>query len=69
MYGVQSHKKFSPLNFHCLEKMFTNSKYFKLPRVISLIKYINLQFNYCYYYILKNCGMRVRQIKTEYVKS
>ena len=45
MYGTQSHKKYSPVNSHCLEEMFTNSNFeknypFILLRVISLIKRI-----------------------------
>ena len=60
LYGIQSH---SPLNFHCLEKMFTNSNYFEnysFYTAESDFPYQVHQLNHCYYYILKNCVTRVR---------
>ena len=67
-----SHIKSSLLNFYCLEKMFTNSNYFKnysFHTAESDFPCQVYQFNYCCYYILKNCGIWVRWIKAEYPKS
>ena len=60
LYEIQS---YSPLNFHCLEKMFTNSNYFEnysFHTAESDFSYQVYQLNYCYYYILKNCVTRDR---------
>ena len=53
----------SPLNIYCLEKMFTNSNYFKnysFHTAESDFSYQVYQLNYYYCYILKNYVMRVR---------
>ena len=60
VYGIQWH---SPLNLHCLEKMFTNSNCFKnysFHTAESDFSCQVYQLNYCYFYIMKNCLMRVR---------
>ena len=71
MYGVQSHKKYSLCIFivwrKCLRIVVISENYsFHIAE--SDFFYQVYHYNNYYYYILKNCGTRVRWKKAEYLK-